>query len=141
MSKHPDFEPSRLTFDHQATYFRAGHLYVSAHYPSWSRHGTLHHVTVRDDGAAVACTCTGAQVVGRCYHLTAAPEIATEFRRREYRGLTNADLLREDSFLAHCPAGSLDAAQRLCLDAVGDVVAERYIARYGRVPEAAVGAA
>jgi hypothetical protein len=124
----PALDPALLRFDHQATYLRAGHLYLVATYPSWSRKGTLHRVIVRDDGQAVDCTCTGWNLVGKCYHLTNAAEIAREYRRRDLRALAKADLLREDSWYAHVPADSLDEAQRLVLDALGNVVAEHYAA-------------
>lgn len=134
MRKSATLDPARLTFLADENGIRAGRLCLTALYPSRTRKGLRHRITVRHDGSFVDCSCDGYRGKhAHCFHQEAAPEIAREFRRRELRALVDVDLLREDNFLAHCPAGSLDEAQRLLWDAVGDVVAERYAARQGRV--------
>jgi hypothetical protein len=130
----PALDPALLTFLEDENTTNEGHLIITATYPSRTRRGLRHRVTVRDDGSFVDCDCEGYRGKhAHCFHQAAAPEIATEYRRRELRKLSSTDLFREDSWYAHTPPDSLDAAERIVLDAIGDVVGERYIAARGRV--------
>lgn len=130
-------DPLLLTFEDDHTFVSNGHLVVSLTYPSDSAPGHRYSLAVRGDGTLIAAgnhddTCPGFRRYGACLHTRGTEEMVREYWRRHFRALPAADLVREDSWLAHQPAGSLDAAQGLQLDGLGDVLAERATTQSGR---------
>ena len=133
----PGLDPDLLAFVHDLTGIRGGYLVIVATYPSWSKQGARHEVTVRGDGGVVGCQCDGWRFAGKCFHTAHAEEIVRQYWREHYGALSSVDLCREDRWLASCRP--LDDAESLRADALGDCIAARYLARHGRA--AGVGAA
>lgn len=146
MSTTAILDPDRITFLDDETFVSAGSMILACTYPSESMPEHRYSLVVRGDGTRIAAgnhddTCPGFRRYGGCLHTHGTAELVREYWRRHFRALPVADLLREDNFLAHCRADSLDSAQRLQWDAVGDVVAERCLRRLGLVARGGTDAA